>query len=133
MQKYARQQTATLLRRLAFQVSRADRLPDPGAVHDLRVAIRRFSRCLQVFQQFYPVGAAKKIRAALKDLMQTAGAVRDLDILLEFLPAASVPAGSVLTARLREQRRSAARKLARDVRHWKSRGFSRRWRTRLEL
>jgi hypothetical protein len=31
------------------------------------------------------------------------------------------------------ERRAAGRELLRELRHWKKRGFSRRWRARLEL
>ena len=41
MREYALQQTAILLRRLAFQVNRAAKNRGADDIHDLRVAIRR--------------------------------------------------------------------------------------------
>ena len=52
MQRYAREQASTLLRRLAFRMNRAAKVRDADSIHDLRVAIRRFEQCLQIFHQF---------------------------------------------------------------------------------
>jgi CHAD domain-containing protein len=133
MQNYVRQQTAVLLRRLAFQVSRAAKSQDPDSVHDLRTAIRRFSRCLRVFSQFYPGKSWKKIRERLRGLMRSAGAVRDLDIAMELIREAGAGAQSPLLARLRDERRDASRQLQYQIRLWKNRGFSKKWRTHLNL
>ncbi|MEI9973988.1 MAG: CHAD domain-containing protein [Ignavibacteriota bacterium] len=62
MRDYARQQTALLLNRLSVAVNRAAREGDEQAIHDVRVAMRRLSRCLKVFAPFYPDGSWKKIR-----------------------------------------------------------------------
>src|ERR1051326_4630890 len=91
MREFALLQTAVLLRRLAFEVNRTAKNGDHTAVHDLRVAIRRFSRSLQVFGQFYRDGPRKKIRGQLADLMDAAAGVRDRDIALELLAEAGVP------------------------------------------
>ena len=91
MREYAHEQTAILLRRLAMQINRAARSGDPDAVHDLRVAIRRLSRCLRVFAQFYPGQGWKKMRRRLKDLLDACGAVRDRDIALDLLSKADFP------------------------------------------
>lgn len=133
MQNYVRHQTAVLLRRFAFQVSRTAKSQDPESVHDLRTAIRRFSRCLRVFSQFYPGKSWKKIRESLRGLMHSAGAVRDLDIAIELLGEACVDAQSPLLARLRDRRRDASRRLLYQVKLWKNRGFSKKWRSNLNL
>ncbi|HEV3197727.1 MAG TPA: CHAD domain-containing protein [Bryobacteraceae bacterium] len=133
MREYVRLQTAILLRRFAFQVNRAARSGDADSIHDLRVAIRRLSRCLRVFAQFYPDRSWKKIRRELADLMERAGAVRDLDITLELLAAAGIPKRAAIVTRLQTERRKAGQELLLEVRRWKRRGFSRKWRTRLDL
>jgi len=130
---YALQQTRTLLRRLAFQVSRAARPGDPDAVHDLRVAIRRFTRALRVFQQFLPHGKARKVRHELQDIMDLAAAVRDRDIASELLQEARVPAGSPLVATLRRERKEAETRLRVAVRRLARVGFSQKWRLGLRL
>ena len=47
MRDYVHRQTSILLRRFGMQVTRAARDGDPDAIHDLRVSIRRLSRCLR--------------------------------------------------------------------------------------
>jgi len=133
MRDYARLHTAILLRRLAFQLNRAARSGDADSIHDLRVAIRRFSRCLRVFAPFYPDAGWKKIRIQLKALMETSNAVRDRDIALGLLKEAGIPARAAVVARLQAERRKANHDLLLEIRRWKSRSFSQRWRARLEL
>ena len=133
MPEFVRLQTGILLRSLASQVNRTARKTDADAIHDLRVAIRRLSRCLRVFAQFYPGQAWKKIRRRLADLMKACGSVRDRDIAIDLLQKAGVPPTSALVRQLDQERRAAERELRRDLLRWKQRGFSRRWRVRLEL
>ncbi|HLI86994.1 MAG TPA: CHAD domain-containing protein [Bryobacteraceae bacterium] len=133
MQQHVHTQTATLLRRFAYQVSRAAKSCDEESVHDLRVAIRRLNRCLQVFAKFFPGNSAKKIRRRLKSLMEAAGQVRDLDIAMELVAHAGVDRKAALSYRMADARRQARRNLLREVRLWKGRGFSKKWRTALGL
>jgi hypothetical protein len=65
--------------------------------------------------------------------MATCGSVRDRDIAIGLLAKAGVAPASPLVRQLDAQRRAAGRELRRELRHWKKRGFSRRWRVRLEL
>ncbi|HEY2016502.1 MAG TPA: CHAD domain-containing protein [Bryobacteraceae bacterium] len=133
MRDYARLQTAILLRRFAFQVNRAARFGDSDSIHDLRVSIRRLSRCLRVFSQFYPNRSWKKIRAQLGELMDTAAKVRDRDIALELLTAARIPRNAPVVTRLQAERQRAALDLLLEIRRWKGRNFSQKWRSALEL
>ena len=133
MRVFARQQTRTLLRRLANQVNRASQPGDPEAIHDLRVAIRRFSRSLRVFSQFLPGGKSRRVRRQLRDVMDLAAAVRDRDIALELLQEARVPARSLLAASLRRERQAAEQKLIAAARRLGQRDFSRKWRVWLRL
>jgi CHAD domain-containing protein len=134
MREYVRLQTAMLLRRLAYQVSRSARSgKDADAIHDLRVAIRRLSRCLRVFADFYPDDSWKKIRKELAELMRSAGRVRDRDIALALLAEAGVERRAAIAARLETERKQAARDLQLETRRWKRGSFSRKWRGALEL
>jgi len=133
MREFAQLQTAVLLRRLAFEVNRAAKNGDHATVHDLRVAIRRFSRSLRVFAQFYPAGSWKKIRRQLSDLMDAAGRVRDRDISLQLLAQAGVPPGAALVVRLENERRQAGKDLLRELRTFRTGNLSRKWRDQLEL
>jgi CHAD domain-containing protein len=133
MRDHARLQTAMLLRRLAFQVNRAGRSLEADAIHDLRVAIRRLSRCLRAFAQFYPEDAWKKPRRQMTELMRAAGRVRDRDIAISLLAEAGVPPGAAVLKRLAAARREAADEMLLELRRWKDREFSRKWRRRLDL
>lgn len=133
MKDYARLQTATLLRRLAFQLNRASRHTDPDSVHDLRVAIRRLSRCLRAFGPLYPDHYWKKVRRELAGLMECAGAVRDRDVAIELIGQAGVSRRAAVIMQLDAERRRAVRELLLQIRRWKSHDSSRKWRSRLEL
>jgi len=133
MREYVRLQTGILLRSLASQVNRTARTGDAGAIHDLRVAVRRLSRCLRVFAQFYPGRSWKQMRRRLADLMDACGSVRDRDIAIELLEKAGVPAASALVRQLDAERRAADEELRRELRRWKDRGFRRQCWARLEL
>jgi CHAD domain-containing protein len=133
MRDYARLQAAVLLRRLAFQVDRAAKLGDASAVHDLRVALRRFSRCLRVFAQFFPGRAWKKIRREIAALLDAAGAVRDCDMALALLNEAGIQGQAGIVAQVVAKRRRASRELSRKIRQRQNGNFSRKWRTNLEL
>jgi CHAD domain-containing protein len=133
MRGHMRLQTGILLRNLASQVNRTARNGDAVAIHDLRVAIRRLSRCLRVFAQFYPGQAGKRIRRRLSGLMDACGTVRDRDIAIGLLAQAGMSAASPLVRQLNAERRAADLELRRELRRWKARGFSRRWQERLEV
>ena len=133
MREFVRLQTGFLLGGLASQVNRAARSGDAEAIHDLRVAVRRLSRCLRVFARFYPARSWKPIRRRLAGVMDACGSVRDRDIAIELLEKAGVPPASPLVRQLDEERRAADGELRRELRRWKKDGFSRRWSARLEL
>jgi len=133
MRDFARQQTATLLHKLVVQVNRAARSGDPDSIHDLRVAIRRLSRCLRVFGQLYPGHGWKKMRRRLKEILDACAGVRDRDIALELLAKAGFPAGSIVVRRLYRERGEALAELTVLLRRWKSQGTSRKWSAQLGL
>jgi len=133
MREYVRLQTGVLLGHLASQVTRTARGGDAEAIHDLRVAIRRLSRCLRVFGPFYPGHSWKPVRRRLADLMDACGSVRDRDIAIGLLEKAGVPRASPLVRQLAAERRAAGQELRLELRQWKTRGLPRRWRARLEL
>ena len=118
---------------MAFQLNRAERHTDPDSVHDLRVAIRRLSRCLRTFAPLYPDRFWKKIRRELAALMESAAAVRDRDMAIELLGQAGISRRAAVIARLQAERRRVAHDLSLEIRRWKSRDTSRKWRSRLEL
>src|ERR1700722_3736988 len=90
MRKFAHVQVDALLRRLAAQAKRAAETADADSVHDLRVSIRRLSRALRSFAQFFPGKQWKRIRKDLSCLMDAAAALRDNDVALELLEKAGI-------------------------------------------
>jgi CHAD domain-containing protein len=133
MRTYVRSQTSLLLRRLATEATRTTGNADEDSIHDLRVAIRRLSRCLRVFSKFYPARSWKPIRRRLADLMDSCGTVRDRDIAIGLLTEAGLRVSAPLVRRLQAERRAAARELELELQEWKARRFTRVWRKRLEL
>jgi CHAD domain-containing protein len=133
MRDYARQQTALLLRRLATVLQAAAREADAQSIHDLRVVMRRLSRCLRVFAPFYPPGSWKKIRRRISTLMAAAGAVRDCDIAMELAGHAGLARRSAIVSQIAAQRRKTGRDLLAEIRRWNHRDYPRQWRGRLEL
>ena len=133
LREYARLQMAVLLRRLAFQANRTAKHGEAETIHDLRVAIRRFSRALRVFGQFYPEGSRKKIRRHLSDALDTSSRVRDRDIALAVLAEAGIPPGAAIVGRLKTERRYATHQLVQELRRWRMRSYSRKWRSQLAL
>ena len=133
MRDYVKEQTATLLRRLAYQVTQAAKSADADAIHDLRVAIRRLNRCLQVFAQFYPHRSRKKVRRKLGEMMDGAAEVRDRDIAAALLRASGVPPDAAALTVLARERAHAADRLSGVLKHFKQDSLSRRWRGELGL
>jgi CHAD domain-containing protein len=132
MQRYARDRASSLLRRLSFRMNRAAKLRDADSTHDLRVAIRRFEQCLQIFHQFLP-GGHKKIRRRLRKIMELSGEIRNRDIALDLLKQAGMSARSALTTRLLRERREIQSRLLASLDRWGNRDLSRKWGSRLGL
>lgn len=133
MRHYVREQASTLLRRLAYQVTQTARNADADAIHDLRVAIRRLNRCLQVFAGFFPSPSCKKIRRKLHRMMDGAGEVRDRDIAAKLLQEAGVAPDAAALRVLQQERAHAAELLSAILEDWKQDSMSRRWRRELGL
>ena len=60
-------------------------------------------------------------------------AVRDRDIASSFSPRPAFPPRAAIATRLAAERRKASHELLLEIRRWKGRSFSRKWRSRLEL
>jgi CHAD domain-containing protein len=118
---------------MAFQAGRTSQLKEAGAVHDLRVSIRRLTECLRVFDPFFPHRKAKKVRQKLDALMDLASEVRNRDIAAELLRRAAVPAGSSLVRALSEERGAAEWTLMEALKRCSRRRSHRKWRSRLGL
>jgi CHAD domain-containing protein len=133
MRPYALRRTALLLHRFSGQVTNAAETVHADGIHDLRVSIRRFSRGLREFADFYPRDSWRPIRRQLTGLMQLAGAVRDCDIAVELLQKAGVSDRSPVVRQLQAQRRQASQGLQTEARLWKAQAVTRQWRKQLEV
>ncbi len=116
MQDYAEKRISALVAGFHRQSARAMRAANAEVVHDLRVSIRRLSRGLKVFAQFFPAQPAKRLRRDLSKIMDAAGALRDCDIALELLEKAGATPREPAAAALQRRRRAAAATLVRILR-----------------
>lgn len=132
-QTYAFDRTTRLLNKLAAEVKRALETPDADAVHDLRVAIRRFKQALTVFADWFPAKESKKIRRRLREPMDAAGRVRDRDIAAELVARCKAPDAAALAAAISTERDQAARELVAEVGRLSLEDIGVRWRDLLGL
>jgi len=130
---YARQQISARLGRLAFEAHRTARSMDVEAVHDLRVAIRRFSQSLLVFRSLLPKRSVKRVRKRLKRIRDVAGRVRDLDIALALVTSQGLDPAGPIASRLAAARKQAEPALAEELRRFAGSNLSEKWRVALGL
>ncbi len=130
--KFAFEQTDRRLGRMAFEITRVVRSQNPDAVHDLRVAVRRFSQTLRVFKPCFRSKEKRKIRRDLKRIMVTAGEVRNCDVALKLLSKSRQVERTDVRPKIQSRRRECARELAATLRNWLQRKSSRKWRSELE-
>ncbi len=130
---FACRQLASRLEELRRQVEVALGRREQKTVHDLRVAIRRFSEALKVFRSLLPETEAKKVRKKLRKIMDAAAEVRDRDIALQFCGKAGLTEKGKLWRRLARDRAKAEKRLARRIRKLHDAGWLEQWRERLEL
>jgi CHAD domain-containing protein len=133
MRKYAIEHTSTLLRRLAFHMSRVSRSGDSDSIHDLRVAIRRFTQSLRVFAPFFPKSQQKNIKRRLREIMDAAGEVRNRDITTKLVKKAGQASASDLLKRISSERKQSQQTLVRLIRRWREHDDAQKWRARLGL
>lgn len=130
--KFAAQNTARLLGRLAFQMNVTRKSPGADAVHDLRVAIRRFSQALGVFKSCFTGKDTRKIRRRMKKLMLVAGAVRNCDVALKLFSKSRGADAAGISSKIQAQRKEGERTLTAMLKRRMERKSSLKWRTALE-
>ncbi|HTB12138.1 MAG TPA: CHAD domain-containing protein [Bryobacteraceae bacterium] len=129
---FAVEQAQAQLKHLTVQISRGVKSCSAGAVHDVRVAIRRFTRAVAVCRPYFHAADLRKNRKRLKKIMTEAGDVRNCDIALKFIVRFRVPQAPALRSKLRSRRTELARLLVADLRKWRERGSSVKWRATLK-
>lgn len=114
------------LRSLQAALRMAAEHPDKEkSIHDLRVAIRRFKQVLRVYAAYFD--RTRKMRRALRGLMDLCGEARNCNVAVEVLEAAGVSLENSLKRDLRKCRREATRELAHELKHWHVHSDMRRW------
>jgi CHAD domain-containing protein len=130
---FARRQANRLLTDLRRKLARAAESAGPPAVHELRVAIRRFLQVLAAFKAAFPAHQRKKIHRKLKQVMDPAGEARNCDIAAILIPKLDPKRAPQLGRKLQRDRQAAERKLAQSLRRLVDRDLPAKWRVALEL
>ena len=133
LREHVRSHTATLLRRMAYQVRQATIRSDADAVHDLRVSIRRLRECLRTFADIYPAAPRNKIRKELRKLMKCAEQVRSADIALALLEGAGLSETEPLVREIREERAHDRTRLQEELTALAGHPYTKTWREGLGL
>lgn len=110
--EHAREALRRSITRLDDQISVTLRDPAEDPVHDLRVSIRRASQTLRSFAPLIPGAhgpkSARKMRRALKPVLDAAAIARDHDVCSELLRKSGLPAEHSLLAAMKAERDLAA-------------------------
>jgi CHAD domain-containing protein len=130
--QFASEQAGNLLRHLAFQINRTGKLCNADAVHDVRVAIRRFVQTIAVFEPYFPGKDIRKVRRRLKKIMVAAGEVRNCDVALKFIAKSRLPDVDKVQSKLHSRRKESSRILVSELKRWTDRQMSLKWRAALE-
>jgi CHAD domain-containing protein len=118
-----------LLDSLESQLQRTLKEPNAEQIHDLRVATRRFTQALVIFESY--LKDTRKIRRELRTPMTLAGEVRDLDITTKLLGESGVPAAAEMVGRIEKKRLKTQRTLEKATGRIVERGAIRKWRSSL--
>ena len=123
-QQFATRHTRALRRHLALQINRAIKSCDARAVHQVRVAIRRFTQAVAVYKPCFPAKDLRKSRRRLKKIMFAAGEVRNCDVAHKYLLRWRIPHADRLQSKLASRREDAARVLVAELKRWTGRPSS---------
>jgi triphosphatase len=129
---FAVDQAHRQLRHLALKINRAIKSCNADAVHEVRVAIRRFTQAIAVCRTCFRETDMPKNRRRLKKIMSEAGEVRDIDVALKFIARFRVPHAVHLRSKLQSLREESARLLVAELRKWTDRRMSFKWRAALK-
>lgn len=116
-----------LLDHVAAQIRRTLQHPDERRVHDLRVAIRRFTQVLSILKPCLVPENYKDIRKILKQIMSQAGEVRNFDITLKLLLKMQERPPSPLG----RQRRAVEKALLAELQSWLAQDLKTQWHIQL--
>lgn len=121
------------LGRVAEEWTKCAHSADPSSIHDLRVALRRFSEILRLFKQRFPKDTRSQVRSEIRQIMKLAGNARDIDITRESFALADAPLAPNLSLFLENERAIAEAALCAALAVGLSTAFRRRWTEALAL
>jgi len=131
--RFSAEQSTGFLRSLMLEARRAAESGGIEAVHDLRVAVRKFRQILKVLKRWVPREESQLLRTEMKELMTRAGEVRDRDIAVALLRKIHVPKNRRILTEIHEQRGASAHTLQECVRDFRHRNTAAAWRRALTL
>jgi triphosphatase len=120
-----------LLDRFGHVLNHATKHPNAGAIHDVRVSIRRLRQCLDVFAPLLGSRPSKKISKRVRRLLKAAGQVRNLDIAIDLLKKARVARTGALTAAIRKDRIKVEKEFEQSLEKLHDGGKVGKWRAKL--
>jgi CHAD domain-containing protein len=128
MKAFIRKQTGERLEKLDHEFrSLAESPTDADAIHHVRVAIRRLTQCLRLFEDCFDADAAAKLHRRSHRLLKRCGAVRDCDIALQLVEDPQ------LKKAIGAQRKAALRKLSERVDRLQHKRAWKDWTKRLHV
>ncbi|MEP6962764.1 MAG: CHAD domain-containing protein [Acidobacteriota bacterium] len=119
MNSFVQQQTAERFSKWREALEGLDKHPDKAkAIHDLRVAIRRLTQCLRIFEAHFDSDEVKRYTKRLHRLMGRCGQARNYDVGLDLLTAAGLGKSSAAMRTLAKGRKAADRNLSAELNKW---------------
>ena len=132
MNEFVHKQTLAGLERFEQEVQKSAKDPkDAEAIHDLRVSMRRFSQCIEMFAGFIDPAAVGKVQKKMKRLMNRCGAVRNCDITLDLLKVVKVADDSRSVRAVTKQRDDAEQALTKQLKRWSGKDLKKDWSEKL--
>jgi CHAD domain-containing protein len=133
MKPFASDRLTNLLERVDREWRKCAAKADADAVHDFRVTLRRFGEALRIFKEMAPKPGYKQVKAERKQVMQFAGAVRDVDIARESFVYSDLTLSPDLDGFLANERALAETALRAALAVGLETSFRNRWEKALKL
>ena len=125
---FSASQAGELLDHLAAQIRRTILRQDERHVHDLRVAIRRFSQALAILRPRLVRKNIRPLKEPLEQMMKLAGEVRNCDITIKLLTKMKRRP----PVEIRAMRRQTEKDLVSSLEVWIQQDSASQWRAELE-
>ncbi|MGA7409521.1 MAG: CHAD domain-containing protein [Bryobacteraceae bacterium] len=104
IQEFARFQLDERLKRVEKEWGRCAGTADEIAIHDFRVALRRFGEGLWLFRRLFPKHERRQVREELRAVMRLSARVRDVDIVMGSFTLAAVTVSPEILLFLQNER-----------------------------